>query len=362
MSITPGVVHATRESRGSPAGTADAAPGDPTGGPDPSHPARILLVEDSLELALVLRCFLESKGIARVTHVQDGLHGAKLARDPSWDLVISDLNLPGAGGADVIRASRERHPDRPVLVITAYTGDEVVERALRDGASEVLHKPMDPDVFLSSVAALVGRPRAEEASSPRKVLAIGTHPLDVELGCGGILMRHRDRGDRIVIVTLLHGGGSVGEAFSRLSAASARRLGADLVLGDPTWQHVPEDAERFIEGVVQRVRPDFVYAPSASDTDPDRRRAFHSSVAGSRDVPNVFSYQALSASVAFRPRLFVDVTSHLEEKVAMVCGNGNMAGGDSRIDENLVRSTARYWGRFSRFSAVEPLEVVRGPS
>jgi CheY-like chemotaxis protein len=322
-------------------------------------PARILLVEDSPTQAELLRTLLEWEGDLRVTHVQDGLRGAELSRERLWDLIISDLNLPGARGAYVIRASRESHPDTPVLAITGEADDQVVKEALRSGADDILQKPLDGHTLLNRVTLLIGRGTGECASRQQTVLAIGAHPSDVELGCGGILMRHRDRGDRIVILNLLRGSGSDTSAVPRVSYASARRLGAELVLGDPSWDLVPEDVEVFIGRVIRELEPDIVYTHSASDTDRDQRIAFRGAMIAAREVRELYSYQARASAIRFHPRLFVDVTDYLEEKVAMLCGKAQVAVNGRRVDEDLVRSTARYWGRFSRFSDVEPLEPAR---
>jgi CheY-like chemotaxis protein/LmbE family N-acetylglucosaminyl deacetylase len=367
---------------------------------------RILLVEDSLVDGHLLRNLLERDGNCRVTLVQDGVHGIEEVEKQSWDLVICDLNLPGSAGLEVIRASRRNQSDTPVLVTTGYGDSEAALSARQEGAEDILTKPVDPEILLVRVAQLLSARqvassrqesgRAEElraepetsrqeegghsavaeritpphhatqaraagaaARSSRTVLAIGAHPADVELGCGGILLRHRDRGDRIVVLTLLRDPSPPADEPPALSDRFAKHLGAHLVLGDPDWKGVPEYADVFIEAVINEFRPDIVYTHSATDTDPDQRRTFRASMIAAREVAHLYAYQAPTSSVGFQPGLFVNVADYLDEKVQALGVNGQGGSDQGSVRENLIRATALYWGRFSRFAEVEPLEVIR---
>ena len=126
------------------------APGSST-----SSGSRILLVEDDLDQAHLVKFLLEDKGDYTVTLAQDGVRGIQLATDHRWDLVITDLNLPGIDGIAVLEASRSRHPDTPVLAVTGYTGPEYADQALHKGAAHVLIKPLQPDELRAKVASLV---------------------------------------------------------------------------------------------------------------------------------------------------------------------------------------------------------------
>ena len=80
----------------------------------------VLLVEDTLEEALLLRTLLEEELGCKVTLAQDGIRGCQLAENQTWDLVVTDLNIPGRDGMEVIRTSTESHPETPVLATLAH--------------------------------------------------------------------------------------------------------------------------------------------------------------------------------------------------------------------------------------------------
>ncbi|HWI58881.1 MAG TPA: response regulator, partial [Bacillota bacterium] len=81
--------------------------------------ARILLIEDDLSLANSFHRVLQSEGYD-VALAQRGDEGLKLARLDPFDLVITDLRLPGLGGLEVVARLHEAKPKLPIVLITAH--------------------------------------------------------------------------------------------------------------------------------------------------------------------------------------------------------------------------------------------------
>jgi len=75
-------------------------------------------VEDAFDQALVVKSFFASAGNFDVTHAQDGDSAAQFLRGEEWDLFVTDLNLPGTDGFELIRICRELHPEVPVMATT----------------------------------------------------------------------------------------------------------------------------------------------------------------------------------------------------------------------------------------------------
>ena len=71
----------------------------------------------------------------------------KLARgiEPHLIVILSDINMPGMDGLALLREIRERRPDLPVMMVTAYGDDERRRRAREYGAAEFITKPVDFD-------------------------------------------------------------------------------------------------------------------------------------------------------------------------------------------------------------------------
>ena len=65
--------------------------------------------------------------------------------EPALIAVLSDINMPGMDGLQLLAAIKQRFPDLPVMMVTAYGDDERRRRAAEDGATEFLTKPVDFD-------------------------------------------------------------------------------------------------------------------------------------------------------------------------------------------------------------------------
>ena len=164
------------------------------------------------------------------------------------------------------------------------------------------------------------------------VLAIGSHPDDVELGCGGTLAQLAEKGYRVGILHLTRGErGTRGTPEERLAEAerAAAALGAvDLAFldcGDGALRYGEAEEDALIE-VLRTWRPELVFGPTPRDRHPDHARAhqlveaaaFYSGLAargsGKAHRPAaVFSYMQHDP---FEPSFIVDVTATWEQKIA----------------------------------------------
>ena len=102
---------------------------------------RILIVDDEEEIVEVLSHVLEPTG-ASIKDANDGRTGLELIRSHAFDLIISDIRMPGIDGFQLITGVKKSELNRrtPVVVITGYL-DEPEERALLLGAVKVFIKP-----------------------------------------------------------------------------------------------------------------------------------------------------------------------------------------------------------------------------
>jgi CheY-like chemotaxis protein len=322
---------------------------------------QILLVEDNLTDATLIRTLLERDGDIRVTLAQDGIRGCQLVESRRWSLVITDFNLPGRDGIDVIQASKTHQPSTPVLVTSAYSGPAFSEGASRAGAVEVLFKPIDPEGFMTTVRDLLTSMEGMEAPS-RKVLAVGALPGDVEAGCGGSLLKHSYEGDKIQILILSSGPpGQEGEDRRAATRKACDLMGAHLILPPEKTPDFPGLDEIIIRlhDVVSDFSPEIIYAPSPRDVRESRQLAYEASVIVGNEVKSLFCYQAATTTLEFRPTRFENIAEFLDQKMAALSHYQAQVRGRPHLDPDLARASARYWGRFLGYGEVEPFEVVR---
>ena len=136
-----------------------------TAAPEPpansGSPASILVVDDEAGIRESLEVLLSLENYS-VKTAADGEEGLRMLDSGSFDLVLLDLALPGQSGLELLPQFKERQPDVPIIMITAYgTVDNVVE-AIRAGAENFVQKPWDNEKLLADIRSAVARRRAEE--------------------------------------------------------------------------------------------------------------------------------------------------------------------------------------------------------
>jgi DNA-binding NtrC family response regulator len=105
---------------------------------------RLLVVEDDPKMRDGLQYILRKEGHL-VDAVESGEEALSRIKTGDYDLILSDLKLPGISGMDVLRAAKEYKPDLSFIVITAFgTIDSAVE-AMKAGAEDYVTKPFNID-------------------------------------------------------------------------------------------------------------------------------------------------------------------------------------------------------------------------
>jgi DNA-binding response OmpR family regulator len=117
---------------------------------------RILLVEDDINMAHLVKRGLEEEGYA-VDVAGNGLEGQNLAENWPYDLVILDIVLPEKNGLDVCVSLREKKVDTPILLLTCKSDVRDKVNGLNSGADDYLTKPFDIGELLARVHALLRR-------------------------------------------------------------------------------------------------------------------------------------------------------------------------------------------------------------
>jgi DNA-binding NtrC family response regulator len=119
--------------------------------------ARILLVDDDQAVSSALARYLQMHG-----HLVANVSSARAALDlvnTETDVVITDLSMPGMGGAGLMQALRERAVDAPVILMSGrlpYPEESA-------GAAYVLHKPFGPDKLVAAIERVLGKGSDEES-------------------------------------------------------------------------------------------------------------------------------------------------------------------------------------------------------
>lgn len=199
-----------------------------------------------------------------------------------------------------------------------------------------------------------------------KVLAIGAHPDDIEVGCAGTLMKYSKYGHEIflLIITEGHKGGDAKQRCAEQNKAAEILKPKEVMWAgykdtelSPNMNQLIHD----IEVVLNRVKPDFTFTNFGDDTHQDHRALCRATVSATRYIKNVIFYET-PTTLDFSPTVFVDIKETIEEKVAMLLAHKSQVlktniEGLSIVD--AARSTAMFRGIQGRVHYAEGFIPLR---
>jgi DNA-binding NtrC family response regulator len=124
----------------------------------PPYKARILVIDDEVEIRESLATLLELEGY-NVELAANGTEGLRKAEAGSYDLLLLDLMMPDRSGMEVLKDIRERDSETPIFMITAYGSVEVAVDALKSKANDYFSKPWDNEKLLIEIDRMIASSR-----------------------------------------------------------------------------------------------------------------------------------------------------------------------------------------------------------
>lgn len=133
---------------------------------------KVLVVDDDPVVGESFNRVLTGKGYAVITAANGEEALAKL-RDEKYDLVYTDLRMPGMDGLEVAERVKAKQPWTPVVIVTGYGSHTSEERAYAAGVSDFLNKPLSPEMIEDSAArALAHAPLPAPAAAAVAAAAV----------------------------------------------------------------------------------------------------------------------------------------------------------------------------------------------
>ncbi len=197
------------------------------------------------------------------------------------------------------------------------------------------------------------------------ILAIGAHPDDIELGCGGLLIKSARQGHNVYMYSLTRGGaGGDPSQRTRELARSARFIKAKQL-----WMDNFEDSKltvtseliNHIEFFINKANPDLILTHSHGDVHHDHRAIALATLEAARFNSNVLSYE-IPLSRNFDPKVFVDISDVVNEKVELIEIFWSQQS-KLYLKSNAIKGLAEYRALQSRLNTgikyVEAFEVLK---
>jgi DNA-binding NtrC family response regulator len=141
---------------------------------------RVLVVDDK-ENMLKLFAKILAEGY-ELTTAGDGARALALVASEAFDVVVTDIRMPGASGFELLEAVKARAPATEVVMMTGYATVADAVQAMRMGAYDYLEKPFDPDAAARVVARAAGHKRLRDAAAMLRSELEGTHAFHAIIG------------------------------------------------------------------------------------------------------------------------------------------------------------------------------------
>ncbi len=197
------------------------------------------------------------------------------------------------------------------------------------------------------------------------ILALAPHPDDIEIGCGGTLAVHADRGDDVHLFVATEG--DVGGSAEIRRSEQERSVGIlgihEIHWGGCSDTSLPQQAMALmetLEKLVKQVQPDTVYVNHRDDTHQDHRVLAQVANSVTRYVPNVLAYETPS-SISFDPTLFMDINDTMARKREALEAHASQLE-RTHVQLNIVEialATAHFRGVQGKLSCAEGFMPVR---
>lgn len=144
---------------------------------------KMLVVDDEAGMRQLLESAFRDRGF-NVSTASNGDVAIELIQTQSFDIVITDLRMPGRDGLGVLRAAREFSPDTSVIIVTAYGSIETAVEAMRLGAHDFIAKPFKlAEIELKVDKILKSKPEEEPSFPPssvsRRIIGESSHTKQV---------------------------------------------------------------------------------------------------------------------------------------------------------------------------------------
>jgi len=192
------------------------------------------------------------------------------------------------------------------------------------------------------------------------ILAVGAHPDDIEVGCGGTLIKYAQRGHNIFLLLISKGemGGDAEVRFKEQMKA-AEIIGArDVFWGGITDTELLNRGNEIIHTVeryIQEIQPSFIFVNFFDDTHQDHRTVNRSVLSAARYVRNVMFYEVPTTN-NFTPNVFVDIGSVLDLKLEALKAHASQVMKTNIEDLSIMdiaRSSAHFRGVQGRVPLAE---------
>jgi len=163
-----------------------------------SEKKRIMVIDNEEALCRMMEAVLLDNGYAVKAHTRS-FEAVEAFKPGDWDLVVSDIKMPGMDGLEVLQKLKQKDPGIPVIMITAYATVEMSIQALRRGAYDMLTKPFEPEELLYRIKNALKHTQLLEENRELREELVGKFRFDNIIGASEGLKEILTKVEKIAI-------------------------------------------------------------------------------------------------------------------------------------------------------------------
>ena len=115
----------------------------------------ILVVDDNQDLLETFAMILKRRGY-RVQTASDGVSAINKFKEQNFDVTLMDIVMPEMNGVDAFKKIKEIQPEAPIILMTAYSDEDLIQNAKNEGARQIIHKPIHIDQLIELINEMAG--------------------------------------------------------------------------------------------------------------------------------------------------------------------------------------------------------------
>lgn len=213
------------------------------------------------------------------------------------------------------------------------------------------------------IATVVSWIRTPQTTAPKRILAVGAHPDDLELACGGTLARLSDAGHEVHALVMSRGAvGGDADVRPAEALAGGKFLGIAstevLDLPDTRLSTVSNDMVKAIEARLIAFDPEIILTHSAHDQHQDHEAVHWATLRAGRKHHTILCYESPSVTNEFVPSVFVDIEPYVDTKVAAIGRHADQRD-KPYMGSERVAGMAAFRGQQAKIASAEAFEPVR---
>ncbi|MGD6933872.1 MAG: PIG-L family deacetylase [Candidatus Bathyarchaeia archaeon] len=337
--------------------------------------ARILVVDSEKNSLKAAFSLLKNSGYL-VDTTENASQAIEKTLQTRYNLLLIAVDLPDMQGIKLLTRIHEPFPKTRKIMLTSYQTLKDAVSAVQLGADAYLVKPFDEEKLLRTVEMHLDKQKRDvvkKNSKSANVLFLGAHPDDIELGCGGTLIKHVQRGDNVFALIFTNGERGIPgnvlkdevdrqqESLQALELANVPYSNVYFLHYPDTelWQH-RQEVMTTISKFCETFQIHLIYTHSNKAQHQDHVTIFDETMRGAKKAWGIMAYESLGATnPSFSPNMFVDITSVIAKKIAMLnCHKSQISKSYLKVESVVALAQFRS-SQSEEFHYAEAFEIIK---